>query len=65
MSLVRSQLRRQTVCCHFDEGGHGRVHGGHVPRVPRSGYTPAFSPQVEWTILPLHPCRRASLPFGR
>jgi len=42
MSLVKSQLRRQTVCCHFDVGGHNRAHGGRVPRVPRGGYAPAF-----------------------
>ena len=40
MSLVKSQLRRQTVCCHFDVGGHNRAHGGRVPRVPRGGYAP-------------------------
>jgi len=34
MSLVKSQLRRQTVCCHFDVWGHGRAHGGRVPVSP-------------------------------
>jgi len=39
---VKSQLRRHHVCCHFDlGGGHGRAHGGRVPRVPRGGYAPA------------------------
>jgi len=37
---MKSQLRRQTVCCHFDVGGHNRAHGGCVPRVPRGGYAP-------------------------
>ena len=25
-----------------DAGGHGRAHGGRVPRVPRGGYAPVF-----------------------
>jgi len=39
-SFVKSQLRTQTVSCHFDVGRHGRAHGGRVPRVPRGGYAP-------------------------
>ena len=43
-SLVKSQLPRQTVCCHFDVGGHGRAHGGRVSRVPRGAYAPVGKP---------------------